>query len=67
MKKIYKIRIVGTSKTSIWYRTRKLEEYEAQIGIVRGKAVFIVDKLHFVYPEDCAVVEEYLEKVYERI
>jgi hypothetical protein len=67
VKKIYTIRIIGTRKSSIWYRTRKLEEFEAEIAIVRGKAVFKVDSLHFVNPEDCSVVSERIEKKYQRI
>jgi hypothetical protein len=67
MKKIYTIRILQlTHKRTIWYRTRRLEEFNATLGIIRGKVFFIVDSLHHVDPDDCVVVAEKFEEIYTK-
>lgn len=63
MKKYYKVRIIGRYRknVNIWYRDKLNFDFVAELGIKRGKVVFIVSPDKFIYPEDCAVVSEYLD------
>lgn len=65
MKRKYKVRIISAHhKNGIWYTKKKGDEYEAEIGIVRGKAVFVVDRLHYISPLDCEIIDQWLEQPY---
>jgi hypothetical protein len=65
MKRKYKVEIVSAHhKNGIWYTKKRGDVYEVEIGIVNNRAVFVVDRLHYISPLDCIILEQWLEPPY---
>lgn len=51
----------------MWYKKRLGEEFETELKIKSTTVIFSVDTLHYIYPNDCVVVSEFLEPQYKKL